>query len=294
MDGFLNIAKPAGVTSRDVVNQLQRLVRPAKIGHAGTLDPLATGVLVVCVGQGTRLTEYVQLHPKSYRATFLFGRTSDTDDTDGDVTELPDRPALPQDDIARALLAFVGDIWQRPPDYSAVKLQGRRAYDLARRGEKPDLQPRQVRVDAIRLLAWRSPELVLEIDCGSGTYIRSIGRDLATSLGTGAVMSSLVRTAIGPFQLEQAVSPAGLGPESLAQHLLPLGAAVGALPRMQITPEEAERLRRGQFLSRPQHGLQSATAAFLADHELVAITRPHDEHQLRPEKVFHLRQEAAE
>ena len=200
MFGFLNLNKPAGVTSRDVVNQVQRLVRPEKVGHAGTLDPLATGVLVVCVGRATRLTEYVQRMPKHYSATFLFGRQSDTEDIDGQVIELADPPQPKRDQIEATLPKFLGEIQQVPPAYSALKVEGRRAYDLARRGEDVQLAARPVVIYELRIVAYEYPELRLDIVCGSGTYVRSLGRNIARTVGTQAVMSALVRTAIGNFR----------------------------------------------------------------------------------------------
>ena len=172
MHGLLNLHKPAGVTSRAVVNQIQRLVRPAKIGHTGTLDPLATGVLVVCVGAATRLTEYVQQMRKTYEATFLLGRRSDTDDVDGDVAEISDALQPSQAEIEGALPPFVGAISQRPPDFSAVKIQGQRAYALARLGEPLAIAERTVHVHVLRLVHYVYPQLQLEIECGSGTNVR--------------------------------------------------------------------------------------------------------------------------
>ena len=189
--GLLNLNKPAGMTSRDVVNIVQRLSRPAKAGHAGTLDPLADGVLVVCVGSATRLIEYVQRMPKRYVGTFLLGRQSPTEDIEGEVTELPDAPVPTREQIEAAARRFVGRIEQRPPAFSALKIRGRPAYKLARQGKPVELAPRPVEIYRIEVKKYRYPELVLEIDCGGGTYVRSLGRDLAESLGTAAVMSAL-------------------------------------------------------------------------------------------------------
>src|SRR5436190_8799230 len=199
MFGLLNVDKPSGLTSRDVVNRVQRLVKPHKVGHAGTLDPLASGVLVVCVGPATRLIEYVQRMPKRYLATFLLGRRSETEDIEGAVTELTDTPVPTVEQAHGALPNFVGRIQQLPPAFSALKVDGQRAYALARKGETPDLQPRPIEVYSVELVEYSYPQLVLDIRCGSGTYVRSLGRDIARALGTEAVMSALVRTEIGPF-----------------------------------------------------------------------------------------------
>ncbi len=192
------------------VDMVERLVRPAKVGHAGTLDPLATGVLVVCVGSATRLIEYVQRMPKSYVGTFLLGRQSTTEDIEGEVVELADPPVPVLEDILCAAKKLEGNILQRPPAFSALKINGRRAYKMARKGEEVKLQARPVSIHRIAVRSYEYPRLVLEVDCGSGTYIRSLGRDLAESLGTAAVMSGLVRTAIGKFDLEEAQDPGKL------------------------------------------------------------------------------------
>jgi tRNA pseudouridine55 synthase len=232
------------MTSRQVVDLVQRLARPAKAGHAGTLDPLAAGVLVVCVGGATRLIEYVQRMPKRYTGTFLLGRQSPTEDVEGEVVELPDAPVPSREQIEAAARRFVGRIEQRPPAFSALKIAGRPAYKLARRGESPALEPRPVDIYRIKVRSYRYPELVLEVECGGGTYIRSLGRDLAESLGTAAVMSALVRTAIGRFSLDEAVDPGELTPEMWLRFLRPSLAAVD-LPQVRLSAIEATRIRNG-------------------------------------------------
>lgn len=247
--GFLNIAKPAGMTSRDVVNRVAKLARPAKVGHAGTLDPLATGVLVVAVGAATRLIQYVQRMSKSYVGTFLLGRTSASEDTEGEVVELADPPVPTLDAIQAALPSFVGEILQRPPAFSAIKVQGRRAYDLARRGREVDLAPRPIAIYGLSVARYEYPELTLAIQCGSGTYVRSLGRDLAESLGTGAVMSALVRESIGCFRLEEAIELDSLQAELWHSHLLPLATGVAGLKRIDFSDAELTRLRHGQRIA---------------------------------------------
>jgi tRNA pseudouridine55 synthase len=250
LQGLLNLNKPSGMTSRDVVNLVQRLARPRKVGHAGTLDPLANGVLVCCVGAATRLIEHVQRMPKTYVGTFLLGRESDTEDIEGQVVEraAPPRPSFAQ--LAAAAAKFSGEILQRPPAYSALKVAGRRAYELARQGKPVDLQPRPIVVHRLEIKSYEYPELVLEIECGSGTYVRSLGRDLAESLGTAAVMSALTRTAIGRFRVADAVDPASLTAESLPEHLLPLLGAVDDLPRVELSADEVVRLGKGLSIER--------------------------------------------
>lgn len=285
MHGLLNLNKPAGVTSRDIVNRVQQWVEGAKVGHAGTLDPLATGVLVIGIGNATRLIEYVQRLPKFYAATFLLGRRSNTDDMDGNVTEVVDARQPTRFEIEELLPCFIGEILQRPPDFSAVKVQGQRAYDRARRGQPLALAERPVHVHAIRVVHYEYPVLELAIECGSGVYVRSIGRDLAERLGTGAVMSQLVRTAIGSFRLDSALDPSRLDAATLASSLIPIESAVQALPVLQLTADETNRVRRGQFIERPEV-LSGAVAALDTDGHLVAVLVPHGANALRPEKVI--------
>ena len=249
--GLLNLDKPSGTTSRRVVDQVLRFARPAKVGHAGTLDPLASGVLVVCVGGATRLVEYVQRMPKRYTATFLLGRQSPTEDVDAEVTEL-DSPIEPsRDQINQAAQALTGAIRQRPPAFSAIKVGGRRAYALAREGRQVELEPRTVTVYRLEVTGYDYPELRLEIECGSGTYVRSLGRDLAASLGTAAVMSALTRTAIGEFTLDDAVDPRRLSQETWTERLRPPLTAVASLPRVSLTGAELAAIRSGQAIPRP-------------------------------------------
>lgn len=273
MLGILNINKPAGWTSRDVVNRVQRLVRPAKVGHAGTLDPLATGVLVVCVGQATRLIEYVQRMPKRYVGTFQLGVTSPSDDTELELTPVAGAKIPTLAELQQALPQFVGPIQQCPPAYSAVKVQGNRAYDLARQGQEIELPARPVTIHSIEIVRYEYPELVLDIRCGSGTYVRSLGRDLAESLGTGAVMSGLVRTAIGKFAFEQSCTPEQVLEQGVEQFLQPVTRAVAGLVSTELSPAEIEDVRHGRSIERPN--LDAEEVAAMDDRgNLVAILVP--------------------
>ena len=248
MIGLLNICKPHDVTSRDVVNRVQALVRPHKAGHAGTLDPLATGVLVVCVGAATRLIECVQSLRKRYVATFLLGQQSATEDVEAPVTKLVDPPVPSCDDVAARLPHFCGEILQRPPIYSALKVQGRRAYTLARRGQAVELQPRPITVHRLEIMRYAYPELTLAVECGSGTYVRSLGRDIATALGTAAVMSALERTAIGNFTIAEACPFEQLTAQTLETYLLPPIRAVDHLPSFLLNPMQAEDMAHGRVV----------------------------------------------
>lgn len=288
--GLLNLAKPSGVTSRRVVDGVARIVRPARCGHAGTLDPLAEGVLVVCVGAATRLIEYVQRLPKRYRGTFILGATSPTEDTDGAWTRLSDPPIPTLEALADAARQFLGPISQRPPAYSAKKVAGRRAYDLARSGREVELEPTIVEIHRLEVASYDYPQLALEVECGSGTYIRSLGRDLARALGTDAVMSALVRTAIGPFTLETAVPMDSLTAEIAAARMLPPVEAVRSLPRLELSADDARRLLLGQSLFRPDtSGASSVGEEFAAigpGGQLVAIVARLEEGRIKPLKVM--------
>lgn len=287
MFGILNIDKPNGLTSRDVVNRVQRAAGTSKVGHAGTLDPLATGVLVVCLGPATRLIEFIQRKRKCYLATFLFGRHSETDDAEGAVLELPDAPRVTREQVETALPRFLGRIEQRPPAFSAVKVRGQRAYQLARAGRAVELAARPVDVFSLTIRGFAYPELQLEIECGSGTYVRAIGRDLAEFLGTAAVMTELRRTAIGEFCVEEAVALAALdSPEHVATHLLPPQWAVSDLPTIRLTDEELARLRHGQPIADRFFSAGREIAGMDASDQLAAILLPTTTGLLRPDRVF--------
>jgi tRNA pseudouridine55 synthase len=285
MFALLNIDKPAGLTSRDVVNRVQRLVRPHKVGHAGTLDPLATGVLIVALGPATRLVEYVQRMAKTYQGTFLLGRTSDTEDITGSVTELPAAKIPSHNEIMAAIPPLLGTIQQRPPAYSALKIQGQSAYKLARRGEEFSLAARPITVHSIEIVRYRYPELELLVRCGSGTYIRSLGRDLAGYLGSGAVMSALRRLAIGPFKVEDALKCDDLSADAISSHLLPSSAAVTELPAIELNGTEVTRAMQGQVIERPGAPAAPELAAYDEQGNLVAILN-HSAGKLTPQKCF--------
>jgi len=294
--GVLNVNKPTGISSRQVVDRILKLAGPVKAGHAGTLDPLATGVLVVCVGPATRLVEQIQQSPKKYRATFLLGRRSDTDDVTGRLIEV--KHALPVDvrKIEAVLPRFVGRIQQVPPQFSAVHVQGRRAYKLARLGRKVEIEPRTVEVYGIRLIEFRDPDLTVTIECGTGTYIRAIGRDLGDQLGCGAVMSKLVRTRVGPYRLGDSVDLDNLTADSLADVLLPPTTDLAHLPQFVCSPADLEDVRHGRRLHLPEGQAfpEGATVVLLTPNkELAALAHYHSEDRtLAPKQVFVQQEEA--
>jgi tRNA pseudouridine55 synthase len=250
--GILILKKPSGPTSRDVVDRVARLIPIAKVGHAGTLDPLATGVLIVCVGAATRLTDVLQHMRKSYRTLIRLGARSDTLDADGLIKSeaSPRVPSLTE--VQQALIPLRGRVEQMPPDHSALKIKGRRAYDLARAGRPVDLAARIVQIDHIAVLEYAWPELELEIDCSKGTYIRSIARDVGEALGCGGYVQTLVRTRIGPFTVEEAIDPLLLTADSMGRLMRPAIDAVAHLPRIVLDAAQIEAVVHGRTLAAPE------------------------------------------
>ncbi|MDE3230047.1 MAG: tRNA pseudouridine(55) synthase TruB [Chloroflexota bacterium] len=206
MDGIFVIDKGEGLTSHDVVARVRRLARQKRVGHAGTLDPAATGVLPVLLGQATRVAEYLSGSGKAYHAVVRFGVETTTYDREGEVTREAPIDGLTLERITAALPAFLGEQEQLPPIYSAIKRGGRPLYALARAGEAVTVEPRRVRIDALRIIAWEPPDLTLDVECGKGTYIRSLAHDLGQRLGPGAYLAALRRTRSGPFTLDQTIT----------------------------------------------------------------------------------------
>ena len=239
--GVLNLDKPPVMSSARAVGRVKRLLpRRCKVGHAGTLDPFATGVLLILVGKATRWSQALMSEPKQYLATVQFGATTATDDPTWPATPftpLSGGPIIPpaMQDVNAAVEQFVGSILQLPPSFSALRVAGRRAYELARRGKDVPLQPRTVNVHAIEILSYEWPLLRLKIDCGRGTYIRSIARDLGTVLDVGGHLAELQRTRVGPFHIEAATSLDSLTPENLVSHLHPYG----PLPKSHPSPADS-------------------------------------------------------
>jgi len=268
MHGVLVVAKPAGPTSHDVVALVRRLAGTRRVGHGGTLDPFASGVLPLFLGGATRLVEYHLADDKSYRATICFGATSTTDDLDGELTPVPG-PAPARAAVEALLQALLGPQLQLPPAYSAIQVGGRRAYAMARAGERVVLAPRQVEIKGFELLEWddRDPErpiAVVDVTCSAGTYVRALARDLGARLGSGAYLGALVRTASGPFTLDGARSldeirsaAAASGPDGVRELLLPPDTGLEGLPAVSLTSDEIVDAGQGRFV-RPAAGLRDA------------------------------------
>jgi tRNA pseudouridine55 synthase len=250
VNGFLNLNKPAGLTSHDCVAQVRKLLRTKKVGHGGTLDPTATGVLPIAIGKATRLLQYLT-HDKAYNATVRFGVRTATDDLEGEVLAASPVSDLSLDKVRAYLPQFQGTIDQVPPRYSAIQINGKRLYDLARSGEVVEVPVRTVRIDQIEILDWRSgdfPELEIAISCGTGTYIRSIARDLGELVGTGATLAALMRTYSSGFAIEDSLTFDALTEHLQTNPFQPISpnAALHHLKTIHLSTEEAYRWCNGQ------------------------------------------------
>ncbi len=290
MEGLLPIDKPRGPTSFDVVRSVRRVAGMRRVGHAGTLDPLAKGLLLICLGRATRLVELLMGGEKVYRARVALGRQTETDDAQGETLAEADVPRLDESFVREALALFVGEIDQVPPAYSALKRQGVPHYRRARRGELVEPRPRKVRIDAIELERLGERELELCVRCGRGTYIRSLARDLGVALGTRAHLAALRRTHCSGFDVEEALPLAGLEQPGfeIEPRLVPLGEALRGRPRVVLERDAARRLRDGQPIE-ASLGSEDARGGALVvldeEGELAAVAEPR-EGRLAPLKVF--------
>ncbi|HEX5727009.1 MAG TPA: tRNA pseudouridine(55) synthase TruB, partial [Longimicrobiaceae bacterium] len=248
MNGVLPVDKPAGPTSHDAVAAVRRALGTRQVGHTGTLDPFASGLLLVCVGPATRLAEYLTALPKTYRATLRLGEATDTDDLTGETLSTDDGwRALSEDRVRAALAAQVGEIEQLPPRYSAKKVAGERAYAVARRGGEVERKPVRVQIHALRVLSVELPEVEFEVECGAGTYIRAIARDAGEALGVGAHLRALRRTRVGPHAVESAVPLDALGDGARVRAaLLSPADALAHLPRVVLDEAGAGDVAHGR------------------------------------------------
>jgi tRNA pseudouridine55 synthase len=298
MDGVLVVAKPIGPTSHDVVGLVRRLAATKRVGHGGTLDPFASGVLPVFLGKATRLVEYHLADRKRYRATVCFGASSTTDDLEGALTPAAG-PAPERAAVEAALDRFRGEIEQRPPAYSAIKVAGRRAYAMARAGQAVELATREVTIQAIEIVDWDEatpgePVAIVDVECSAGTYIRALARDLGEAVGSAAYLGALIRTASGAFTLAEAVAlddvraAAADGPEALAARLLPVDAGLD-LPIVAVPDAALVAIGRGQAIGVPAGAgtLPADRPLRLVDEHgrLVAIARLAGT-RLAPDKVL--------
>ena len=297
MFGILNLRKPSGPTSRDCVNSIQRLVRPEKVGHAGTLDPLASGVLLILVGQAVRLTDAVHTLPKQYIGTFQLGVTSESTDCETTVTPIESAPILDRDAIVGQLPSFLGTIAQSPPKYSAVWIDGTRAHELARSGKEFEMPSRQVLIESLEVTSFQYPYFELKMTCGTGTYVRSLGRDIARKLGSDAVMTKLVRTAIGPFRLEDSCEPESLASrESIEASLAPARKGVDHWPQAFPSDESILHLEQGKQVNESELNMSQEVASDFAAvmdaaGRLRALIKRVAKYSWRADKCFLLKDE---
>jgi tRNA pseudouridine55 synthase len=292
MDGVLNINKPSGVTSHDVVESVRKILHEKRIGHTGTLDPLATGVLVLCVGKATRIARYLEAGEKEYKAVMRLGVTTDTLDSDGRAQRTREYVPPTSQEINDVLPGFIGSIMQRPPAYSAVKVAGVASYKRAREGKAEPLLPRRVTITSIELTAFEDPLARLTVRCSKGVYIRSLCADIGETLGMGAHLAGLERTRSGRFSVEHAVTleklQAMTASGDVEQVVTPIDYALDHLPLVLVSETDAIRVQHGNQIACPASAGQ-ITADSIRIHgttgRLLALARINDG-MLKPELVF--------
>lgn len=297
--GILLIDKPEGVTSFEVVRRARRVLQVRKIGHLGTLDPLATGLLPLCVGEATKLAPFLMPEPKTYRALVRLGEETDTQDATGQVTARNDKWPDPEQ-VRRAAAGFVGEIEQIPPMYSALHYQGERLYKLARRGETVDLPPRQVTIYRLAVEEVALPLVTMVVTCSQGTYIRTLAADLGTALRCGAHLAALRRLQVGSWSVEEALTLEALEAADasvIRERLIPLADCLPSLRPISVGPEEARQMRQGRSLACPENGLAPGEQVrVMANAELVAVACVRgaaEQALLTPVRVFGGKQQLA-
>lgn len=290
VSGVLVIDKPVGLTSHDVVQIIRRGTGIRRAGHTGTLDPRASGVLVILIGPAVRLSEYVSASDKRYQATIRLGSATNTYDSEGRVVSSASVDGLSEDQFKKVLESFIGEIEQVPPPFSAVKIKGRKAYEMAREGEEVDLRPRKIKVYSLDILEWAPPEVVIDVYCSSGTYVRSLANDLGQALGTGAHLVGLRRTKSGRFTLRDAVPLRRLKEAFDAgdwyQYLIPAADALGDWPMVELDADQVELIRHGHRVP-AQPGSKGWARGVSEQGDLVALLEHDDEtNEWQPRKVF--------
>jgi tRNA pseudouridine55 synthase len=289
--GFLNVDKPTGLSSRAVVDAVQRL-NVGKVGHAGTLDPLATGVLVVCVGPATRLARFVQAQTKEYVGDFRLGVTSVSEDTERDLIEIENAPDVSRSQIEEALPAFTGPIMQVPPAFSALKVNGKRAYALARQGKPVELKAREIVIHSLELLKFDYPHFQLKIVCSSGTYVRSLGRDIGLAVESAAIMTGLRRTAVGGFRADEAIRPDAFEIGDLENNLKSPADGLAGMVQVKVSNEIANRFFFGDFWKpgssdlEQVSGVDELAAVDESNGNLVAILKKKSDGVFKPSINF--------
>ncbi len=288
LNGVLPVDKPVGPTSHDVVALARRGLKTRRVGHTGTLDPFASGLLLLCIGQATRLAEYLTDLPKTYRATLRLGETTDTDDLTGDIIQRhPRAEDLPEEQVRNALGRQKGEILQLPPRYSAKKVGGERLYAAARRGVELERTPVSVTIYRLEILTMTLPEIDIEVECSSGTYIRAIARDVGESLGVGGHLTALRRTRVGGHDIEDAISPDVFGEvATVAASMISLPEAVSHLAKVVVDERGERALSYGQFLDAPEGAPVAAPLALLSQEGRLLAIGERDGSRIRPRKVL--------
>jgi len=294
ISGVLVVDKPVGMTSHDVVQAIRTGTSLRRAGHTGTLDPRASGVLVILVGPAVRLSEFVSASDKRYQAIIRLGSTTDTFDADGKLTPSGVPVNVTEAEFEKVLSTFVGEIEQTPPPYSAVKVQGRKAYEMARKGEEVELAPRKITVHHLEVLEWAPPEVVIDVHCSSGTYVRSLANDLGAALGCGAYLVGLRRTKSGRFSLRDATPLRKLQEAFHAgnwyQYLIPAAEALAEWPSVELSPEDVENVRHGHRVHAPADAGPGMVRGVSTQGELVAlldlVTGETGQPEYQPKKVF--------
>jgi tRNA pseudouridine55 synthase len=290
VSGVLVVDKPVGLTSHDVVQIIRRGTGIRRAGHTGTLDPRASGVLVILIGPAVRLSEYVSASDKRYQATIRLGSSTDTFDDEGTVLQSASPDSITEEQFETALNGFIGEITQVPPPYSAVHVKGRRAYDMAREGEEVNLEPRTINVYSLDLLEWAPPEAVIDVFCSSGTYVRSLANDIGKTLGCGAHLVGLRRTKSGRFTLRDA-TPLRRLQESFTsgtwyKNLIPAAEALGEWPMVELDADQVELIRHGHRIP-AEPGSAVLARGVSQQGDLVALLGLDPEkNEWQPKKVF--------
>ncbi len=291
ISGVLVIDKPVGMTSHDVVQAIRLGTGIRSAGHTGTLDPRASGVLVILVGPAVRLSEYVSASDKRYQAVIRLGASTDTYDADGRFTQQTSAPVnITEQQFEETLKQFVGEIEQTPPPYSAVKVQGRRAYDMARQGEEVDLAPRKITVHHLEVLEWAPPEVVVDVHCSSGTYVRSLANDMGNAMGCGAYLVGLRRTKSGRFSLRDATPLRKLQEAFRAgnwyQYLIPAAEALGDWPALELDPDMVEAVKHGHRIPAASDAKGMVRGVSMAGELVALLELDEASHEWQPKKVF--------
>jgi tRNA pseudouridine55 synthase len=290
ISGVLVIDKPVGLTSHDIVQAVRKGTGIRRAGHTGTLDPRASGVLVVLIGPAVRLSEYVSASDKRYQAIIRLGSSTDTFDAEGEITQTASPDEISEEMFENALGKFIGEIEQVPPPYSAVKVKGRKAYEMARQGEEVDLEPRIIQVHSLELLEWAPPEAVIDVYCSSGTYVRSLANDLGKELGCGAHLIGLRRTKSGRFTLRDSVPLNKLRDAfdngSWYQYLIPAAEALSDWPSVELDSDQVDAVRHGHRIPADAE-LGKMVRGISEQGELIALLELDPETvEWQPKKVF--------